>query len=91
MVTIRTRVGLDSQMHGLHVPVEVRCQVGLVIAQLARESRLDPHVNHFAVPFQIPRIVGLVVALITVKPLHSLMHSFLVVVQKVFMNSLVVT
>lgn len=46
--------------------------------------------HHFAVAFQVARVVGFVVALVTMKPLQSLMDTFDMIVEEMLMDGLVV-
>ena len=46
--------------------------------------------DHFAVSFQIARVVRFVIALFTVKSFDSLMHSFDVIVKEMLVNGLVI-
>jgi hypothetical protein len=91
VITEQALVGLDPQVDSLHVPIEVGRQECLVVAQLTREPRLALHMDHLWVSFQIARVIGFIIALITMKTFDSLMYSFLMVTQKVFVDSLVVT
>ncbi len=83
------RVGFDPQMHSFDMPIQIGSKKSLVVADFTCESRLDLHVDHFAMSLQVSRVVGFVVALLTMKSLDSLMHSFHVIVEEMLVDRFV--
>ena len=70
--------------------IEVSRQEGLVVAKLAIEPRLDLQMDHFAVAFQVARVVRFVVTLIAMESLQSLMNAFDMIVEEMLVDRLVV-